>query len=97
MSKLMTYKEQAGPEVLEGRQPRCHQQCAEDPLGLVQTVAGRASFKTDHKAMISIRDYIDKRGTVDGKRLLDDFSNDPFGWSPDTALHRGCHAHGRRN
>jgi hypothetical protein len=55
-----------------------------DPLGLVQTVAGRASFKTDHKAMISIRDYIDKRGTIDGKRLLDDFGNDPFGWSPDT-------------
>ena len=55
-----------------------------DPLGLVQTVAGRASFKTDHKAMISIRDYIDKRGTVDGKRLLDDFNSDPFGWSPDT-------------
>nr|BAH89618.1 ATPase [uncultured bacterium]BAH89897.1 putative ATPase [uncultured bacterium]BAH90136.1 putative ATPase [uncultured bacterium] len=55
-----------------------------DPLGLVQTVAGRASFKNDHKAMISIRDYIDKRGTVDGKRLLDDFSSDPFGWSPDT-------------
>lgn len=55
-----------------------------DPLGLVQTVAGRASFKTDHKAMISIRDYVDKRGTVDGKRLLDDFSSDPFGWSPDT-------------
>lgn len=55
-----------------------------DPLGLVQTVAGRASFNTNHKAMISIRDYIDKRGTVDGKRLLDDFSSDPFGWSPDT-------------
>ncbi|MBB3862674.1 hypothetical protein GGQ88_003976 [Novosphingobium hassiacum] len=55
-----------------------------DPLGLVQTVAGRATFRSDHKAMISIRDYIDKRGTVDGKRLLDDFSSDPFGWSPDT-------------
>jgi hypothetical protein len=55
-----------------------------DPLGLVQSNAGRASFKTDHKAMVSIRDYIDKRGTVDGKRLLDDFSGDPFGWSPDT-------------
>jgi hypothetical protein len=55
-----------------------------DPLGLVQTVAGRASFKTDHKAMISIRDSIDKRGSVDGKHLLDDFSSDPFGWSPDT-------------
>jgi len=55
-----------------------------DSLGLVQTVAGRANFKTDHKAIVSIRDYIDKRGTVDGKRLLDDFSSDPFGWSPDT-------------
>jgi hypothetical protein len=55
-----------------------------DPLGLVQTVAGRASFKTDHKAVISIRDYIDKRGTVEGKRLLDDFGGDPFGWSADT-------------
>jgi hypothetical protein len=55
-----------------------------DPLSLVQTTAGRASFKTDHKAMTSIRDYIDKRGRVDGKRLLDDFSSDPFGWSPDT-------------
>jgi len=55
-----------------------------DPLGLVQSKAGRPSFCTDHKAMISIRDYIDKRGTVDGKRLLNDFSNDPFGWSSDT-------------
>lgn len=55
-----------------------------DPLGLVQTVAGRASFRTDHKAIISIRDYIDKRGAVDGKRLLEDFGSDPFGWSSDT-------------
>jgi hypothetical protein len=55
-----------------------------DPLELVQKVAGNASFKTDHKAMISIRDYIDRSGTVDGKRLLDDFNNDPFGWSQDT-------------
>ena len=55
-----------------------------DPLGLVQSVAGRTAFKTDHEALISLRDYIDKRGTVDGKRLLDDFSNAPFGWSPDT-------------
>jgi len=55
-----------------------------DPLGLVQTAAGRASIKADHKAMVSIRDYIDKSGHVDGKRLLDHFSSDPFGWSPDT-------------
>jgi hypothetical protein len=55
-----------------------------DPLNLVETVAGRPIFKTDHKAMISIRDYIDKRGVVDGKTLLEHFSGDPFGWSPDT-------------
>lgn len=55
-----------------------------DPLGLVQSAAGRATIRNDHKAMISIRDFIDTRGTVDGKRLLDAFNNDPFGWSPDT-------------
>lgn len=55
-----------------------------DPLGFVQTVAGRAQFKTDHKAMISIRDYIERSGTVEGKRLLDHFSDAPFGWSADT-------------
>jgi Family of unknown function (DUF6079) len=55
-----------------------------DPLGLVEIVSGRAAFKTDHKAMVSIRDYIDRRGTVDGKHLLDYFNSDPFGWSQDT-------------
>ena len=55
-----------------------------DPLSLVHTVGGNATFRNDHKAMISIRDYINKRGTVDGKRLLDDFNSDPFGWSRDT-------------
>ncbi|TCU21806.1 hypothetical protein EV130_110150 [Rhizobium azibense] len=55
-----------------------------DPLGLVQTVAGKATFRTDHRAMTSIRDYIDRHGIANGKRLLDDFASDPFGWSPDT-------------
>lgn len=55
-----------------------------DPLGLVEIVGGRASFKTDHKAMVSIRDYIDRNGTVEGKRLLEYFIGAPFGWSQDT-------------
>lgn len=55
-----------------------------DPLGLVKITSGRPAFDTSHKAMVSIRDYIDKHGTVDGKRLLDAFGSDPFGWSPDT-------------
>lgn len=55
-----------------------------DKLGLVQTVNGRATFKTDHPAIVSIHDHIDSHGTVDGARLAGHFSAPPFGWSPDT-------------
>jgi hypothetical protein len=55
-----------------------------DPLSLVAVTAGRASFNLDHKAIVSILDYIDRNGTVEGKRLSDYFSEPPFGWSPDT-------------
>lgn len=55
-----------------------------DPLELVEIVGGRAAFKTEHKAMVSIRDYIDRNGTVEGKRLLEYFSNASYGWSRDT-------------
>lgn len=55
-----------------------------DPLNLVQSQSGGHSIRTDHLAMVSIRDYIDRNGTVDGKRLTDAFADAPFGWSADT-------------
>lgn len=55
-----------------------------DPLGLVQVSGGTPMIKTDHKALVSIKDFIERNGTVDGKRMLDHFSGPPFGWSPDT-------------
>jgi hypothetical protein len=55
-----------------------------DPLGLVQVVSGTPTIKTDHKALVSIRDYIETNGTVEGKRLIGNFSGPPFGWSQDT-------------
>ncbi len=55
-----------------------------DPLGLVQINAGKASIRTDHKALVSIRDHIDRLGVVEGKSLSDRFADAPFGWSPDT-------------
>lgn len=55
-----------------------------DPLNLVQMRAGTPQINTEHNALISIRDYIDRNGTVDGKRLIDHFTSAPFGWSQDT-------------
>ena len=55
-----------------------------DPLGLVEMVSGQPRIQTNHKAIVSIRDYIDRNGTVEGKRLIDHFSQPRFGWSPDT-------------
>jgi hypothetical protein len=55
-----------------------------DPLGLVQVSGGRPSIHTAHKALVSIRDDIDRMGTVEGKRLTEHCTEAPFGWSPDT-------------
>ena len=55
-----------------------------DPLGLVEMVSGQPRIQTSHKAIVSIRDYIDRNGTIEGKRLIDHFNRDPFGWSQDT-------------
>ena len=55
-----------------------------DPMGLVQISGGTPTIQTDHKALVSIRDYIERNGLVEGKRLLDTFADAPFGWSPDT-------------
>jgi hypothetical protein len=54
-----------------------------DPLGLVQVSGGTPRIRTDHKALVSIRDYVDRNGTVDGKRLTEHFTEAPYGWSPD--------------
>ncbi|MGX5914818.1 BREX system P-loop protein BrxC [Aliidiomarina sp. Khilg15.8] len=55
-----------------------------DPLGLVQRSGGRPSINTDHKAITSIRDMIERQGTIEGKRLSDIFTDAPYGWSQDT-------------
>jgi hypothetical protein len=55
-----------------------------DPLDLVQTIGATPSIRKDHIALISIRDYLDRNGTVEGKRLIEFFTNAPFGWSQDT-------------
>ncbi|BAU58710.1 hypothetical protein HH1059_20060 [Halorhodospira halochloris] len=55
-----------------------------DPLGLVQTVNGQPQINTQNRAIVSIRDHVDKVGQVEGKSLTKRFSEAPFGWSQDT-------------
>ena len=55
-----------------------------DPLSLVQRSGGRPSINTDHKAITSIRDMIERQGSIEGKRLSDIFTDAPYGWSQDT-------------
>ncbi len=55
-----------------------------DPLSLVKVTGGTPRVNTGHMALVSIHDYIDRQGTVEGKRLIDHFTGAPFGWSPDT-------------
>lgn len=55
-----------------------------DPLGLVVLAGGKASINIDAKPLLSIRDELDRRGSMDGRTLLDHFGAAPFGWSPDT-------------
>lgn len=56
----------------------------EDPLSLVSRTGGRAQIKTEHKALVSLKDYLGQNGQVEGRRLLDHFAAPPFGWSKDT-------------
>lgn len=54
-----------------------------DPLGLVE-LGTSPKIRTSHKGLGSIRDYIERNGAVEGKQLLETFSDHPFGWSQDT-------------
>lgn len=57
----------------------------DDPLNLIRKSGSTFTVDLQHKAIISIRDYLQQRGQVDGKQLLDDFFAAPYGWSKDTS------------
>jgi hypothetical protein len=57
---------------------------AKDPLDLVIVTGGQPRIDIDHPALTSIRDRLEREGTVDGRRLTDLFTEAPYGWSPDT-------------
>ena len=55
----------------------------DDPLSLVKRTGG-GGIDLDNKAIISIKDYLEQHGQVDGRKLLDDLYAAPYGWSKDT-------------
>jgi len=55
-----------------------------DPLGLVDKTNNSGTIKKDQLAFRDIADYLDTRGLVEGKKLLDDFAQAPYGWFKDT-------------
>ena len=57
---------------------------AVDPLNLVQLAGSTPRINVEHKALVSIRDYLERSGTVEGRRLIEVFGDAPFGWSQDT-------------
>ena len=52
----------------------------DDPLSLVK---GGAVDKAN-KAIVSIENYLQLNGQVEGRKLLDDFYAAPYGWTKDT-------------
>ena len=56
-----------------------------DPLGLViKEASGSFAIDESHKGLVSIRDYIERSGAVDGKKICEDFNRPKFGWAQDT-------------
>lgn len=51
-----------------------------DPMDLVLRQGSNVSIKTDIKAFFSIKNYIERTGSTEGKKLAEHFSNAPFGW-----------------
>ncbi|HOT29800.1 MAG TPA: BREX system P-loop protein BrxC [Candidatus Ozemobacteraceae bacterium] len=56
----------------------------DDPLGLVNRKGSGATIDVDHAALLSVRNFLEHHGLVDGRRLLDEFFEPPYGWSKDT-------------
>lgn len=56
----------------------------DDPLELIKKAGATVSINTQHKAIVSIKDYLERLGQVEGRKLLEDFYAPPYGWSKDT-------------
>ncbi|MDC0323383.1 BREX system P-loop protein BrxC [Akkermansiaceae bacterium] len=55
-----------------------------DPLGLVKRQGTETHINVDHPALAAIMGFFQKVPNPDGKRILNEFANTPFGWNKET-------------
>jgi hypothetical protein len=55
-----------------------------DPLGVVISQGSDTEINQQHPALVCISEFLDKHPNPDGKRILDEFANPPYGWTRDT-------------
>ncbi|MFD2301672.1 hypothetical protein, partial [Roseibacillus ishigakijimensis] len=55
-----------------------------DPLSVVSIQGSKTHVNCAHPALAEIQDFFGRHPNPEGKRLLDEFSRAPFGWSKDT-------------
>jgi hypothetical protein len=55
-----------------------------DPCGIVEQAGTATRIRTEHAALVSLLDHLRRLGSIDGRKLLDDFNRAPYGWSKDT-------------
>lgn len=56
----------------------------DDPLSLVKKSGAGVGIDETHQAIVSLKDYLEREGQVEGRRLLEDFYGAPYGWFKDT-------------
>lgn len=55
-----------------------------DPLGLVKRKGSDTHIDVDHPALTSILGFFQKVPNPDGKRILNEFADTPYGWNKET-------------
>ncbi|MBT8036120.1 MAG: BREX system P-loop protein BrxC [Verrucomicrobiae bacterium] len=55
-----------------------------DPLELVEIKGSDTEINLNHPALMAVMEFFQRHPNPDGKRILTEFSNPPYGWTKDT-------------
>lgn len=55
-----------------------------DPVKIIRKEGGSFVIHAEHEALVAVRDYLGEHGRKDGKSMMEELFEPPFGWSKDT-------------